>query len=61
MEIVKTICPRCFKIFSIPYDDEVDKVTCSFCEHIYEFPKFGPGDNTAGRNYWERNYNYSDQ
>lgn len=43
MEIVKTICPRCFKVFSV--SEEVDRVRCNFCEYDYELPRFIAGDN----------------
>lgn len=40
MEIIKTICPRCFKIFSV--SEEVEEVKCNFCEYDYPLPRFVP-------------------
>lgn len=37
MEIVKTMCPRCFKVFEV--SEELDKVECVFCKYIYDLPK----------------------
>jgi hypothetical protein len=42
MEITKTICPRCFKIFEI--SEEIDEVKCNFCEYIYDLPRFAVQD-----------------
>lgn len=40
VEIVKTICPKCFKIFNV--SEKIDEVKCNFCEYIYVFPKLFP-------------------
>ena len=40
MERIKTICPRCFKIFDVVED--LDKVECFSCSYIYDLPKLIP-------------------
>ncbi len=36
-ELMKTICPWCFRIFTVP--DDMDEVRCLACGYIYELPK----------------------
>lgn len=47
MEIIKTICPRCFKIFSVA--SEVEEVKCNFCEYDYPLPRIVPREMSEDR------------
>ena len=40
MEIAKTVCPRCFKLFEA--SEEFDLVRCIRCRYEYELPKLRP-------------------
>lgn len=40
MEIIKTICPQCLKIFDA--EEKFDEVECHFCGSMYTLPKLVP-------------------